>query len=92
MTSGIGGPSPTPEGIPGLSASGDNKNVEQLLDTKVKNLGQLKAAMIKSLGEKDGMKLYNQFMNTFGIQMITQLQQASDEAAQAAKKMGGQPS
>ena len=86
-TSGIGGPTP-PEELPGISNnSNDKKDINALLHTQVRTLGELKSAMVKYLGKKDGEKLYNTFMQSFGMGMLSQMQQSADEAKKASQKM-----
>lgn len=95
-TGGISGGSPNPpEEIPGLSASealgsGDGSgkgDISGLLDAKISTLGELKSTLIKFLGEKDGMKFYNQFMTTFAVGMLQQIQQSAQQAKKAAQGM-----
>jgi hypothetical protein len=93
-SSGVGKPSSTPGepgGVPELgaleSAEGGGDDVRGLLDTKVRTLGELKAILIKHLGEKKGLKFYNEFMTSIAMMMQLQVQHAAERAKKAAQDM-----
>lgn len=73
--------SPSGQGGPGGSAVYDAMHAE------VRTLGELKKALIKNLGEHDGMKLYNSFMKSFALAMLAQMQQTAARAKKAAQQM-----
>jgi len=50
-------------------------------------LGQLKAELIKNLGKKDGLKVFNGFMHMVTTMMLQQMQSSAKQAQQAAKNM-----
>ncbi len=43
------------------------------MNEKVRTLGDLKAVMVKHLGEEKGKKLYNFFMQSMAMQMLAQV-------------------
>ena len=57
------------------------------MDTKVKTLADVKAALIQSAGEEKGTKLYNQFISSMETSLVIQSQASATRAQQAAKKM-----
>jgi hypothetical protein len=61
--------------------------MQQLLNARFKTLGELKNALTGILGKDQGMKVYNQLLQMIGMTMIAPLQKASQDAADAAKKM-----
>lgn len=67
-------------------SSGD-KGMEAALHTGVRTTGELKQLLIKSLGEKDGKKLYNSFMQSIGMMMLSQVQKSAEHAKKAAQEM-----
>jgi hypothetical protein len=88
-SSGIGGAAPTPEKVPetgGVHEMG-KKSTESVLQTKVATLGQLKALLIQNYGEKEGLKFYNQFMKSFAMVILQQVQQSAEQAKKAAQSM-----
>jgi len=86
---GIGGPSSSPEEIPGLGeVSGlSQSEVSGLLHTGISNLGQLKSVLISYLGEEQGKKFYNEFMKSFAMQILEQMQQSAQQAKKASEHM-----
>ena len=89
-TSGIGqGPVKPPEtgGVEGGPSGG---SIEKALHAKVRTLGQLKEILIENLGEEDGKKMYAQFVKSFSMLMLNQVQQAAKAAKQASKSMKGE--
>jgi hypothetical protein len=91
-TSGIGKegssiPTPGSSGVGGVSGEPSGASIENALHTPVANLGQLKKVLIDNLGEEEGKKLYNTFVKTFAMQMLSQLQHSADQAKQAAQQM-----
>lgn len=92
-TGGIGpeGPSIRPtetSGPGGVTGQPSGGSVENVLHAKVKTLGQLKQVLVQNLGEKEGTKLYNNFIQAFAMQMINQVQQSAAQAKKAAQQMG----
>ncbi|MCH9625710.1 MAG: hypothetical protein S4CHLAM123_08880 [Chlamydiales bacterium] len=85
----IGGSPKPPEEIPGVGKlpGVSSGSIKKALDTPVKNLGQLKAELIKNLGKKDGLKVFNGFMHMVTTMMLQQMQSAAKQAQQAAKNM-----
>lgn len=84
----ISGPSQGPEGIQGPGGvQGGGPDISGLMHAKIGTLGELKATLIQYLGEKDGTKFYNQFMNSICISMLSQLQHTSQQAKKAAHDM-----
>ncbi len=49
-------------------------------------LGELKAQLIAKLGEQEGTKMYNQFIQTIAIMFTNQNQQANQRVIRAMKK------
>jgi len=89
-SSGIGGTSSTPEGVPGLGgveASGGQIDISGLMHAKVGTLGELKAVLIQYMGEKEGTKFYNQFMTSFAMIMMQQIQESAQHAKEASQNM-----
>lgn len=90
MASGIGGPEgPKPEEIGGLAKTGEGPSggdVSAALHAKVKTLGELKAVLIRYLGEKQGTKMYNTFIQSFAMIMLSQIQQSAEAAKKAAQQ------
>ncbi len=70
--------------VPGEPSGG---NIENALHTPVSTLGQLKKVLIDTLGEKEGTKMYNSFIKSFAMQMISQIQQSAEQAKKAAQQM-----
>lgn len=91
--SGVGGAPEPDHKLPSFGAleagdtQGEGADISGLLHAKVGNLDELKAVLIKYLGEKDGMKFYNQFITTFEMTMLNQIQQSAKAAQQASKQM-----
>jgi len=87
--SGVGGSSHTPEKVPGLGATTGvgSENVGDLLHTKVATLGELKAVLVQSLGEHQGTKFYNMFIQSFAMIMLQQIQSSAAQAKKAAQDM-----
>jgi hypothetical protein len=79
-----GGPSATPDPSSGNDASA---SMQQILNIRVSTLGQLKDVLTQALGKDAGTKLYNKFLEMIATTMISPLQQASQDAQQAAKQM-----
>lgn len=73
------------------SGSPTGGDLQAALHTKVSNLGELKSMLTQTLGEKDGKKMYDQFMKSFLMIMLTQMQQSAKGADQASKQMGQGP-
>lgn len=74
-TQGVGGSGGTgpvqgPKNIVEAPAESD---VQGLMNEKVRTLGDLKAVMVKHLGEEKGKKLYNFFMQSMAMQMLAQV-------------------
>jgi hypothetical protein len=88
-SSGVGGTTPTPEEIPGLGeVEGMSKpEISDMLHTGISSLDQLKQVLISYMGEEKGMKFYNQFMLSFAMQTLTQMQHSTEQAKQAAQSM-----
>lgn len=66
--------------IEGLKGGQGGEDVGALLHAKVGTLGELKAALIKYLGKKEGEKFYNQFLTSFAMLMIQQMQTSAKQA------------
>lgn len=73
--------------VEGPSDGAAGADISGLMKIKVGTLGQLKAALIQYLGEKEGMKFYNQFLRTFAMTMLQQVQQSASQAKKAAQGM-----
>lgn len=73
--------------VEGQKGGPSGSDIEKALHTKVRTLGQLKAMLEKDLGKKDGDKLYNVFMKSFLMMMLTQIQQSAEGAKKAAQNM-----
>lgn len=90
-TSGIGeGSSIQPPGSSGVGETPGGPSggsVENALHTPVATLGQLKQVLIQNLGEKEGTKLYNTFIQSFAMQMLSQIQHSAQQAQRAAQQM-----
>ncbi len=91
-TSGIG-PESKPIGPAGTSGPKETSqgpssgSIENAMHTPVKNLGQLKQVLIDNLGEEQGKKMFNNFVKSFAMQMITQVQHSAQQAKKAAQQM-----
>jgi hypothetical protein len=89
-STGVSAP-PPPDQTPGMSGDEPSGDVSDLLQAKVRTLGDLKQTLIAHLGEEQGTKFYNSFMSSFGLMLFQQLQSANQRAEEAAKKMREQP-
>ena len=88
-TGGVGGESSPIEsskasGVPGEPSGGD---LQAALHTPVRTLGELKEMLIKHLGKEKGTKLYNTFMKSFAMQVMSQVQHSAQQAQKAAQQM-----
>ena len=85
-SSGIGGPTEStgPDKIPSGPSEGA---LENALHTPVKTLGDLKRVLISSMGEKEGTKFYNNFLKSFAMLMLNQVQHAASAAKKASRQM-----
>jgi len=87
-SSGVGGTSPKPGEISGMGEKGPgDSDLSGLMHTKVSTLGELKSLLISHLGEKKGTKFYNEFLTSFGMLMLQQIQESAEQARQAAQNM-----
>ena len=88
-SSGVGGTTPPPEEIPGMGEVTDLTpgEVGGLMHTGVSNLGQLKSILIQYMGQAQGTKYYNEFMTSFGMIMLEQMQQSAQQAQKATQDM-----
>lgn len=66
------GPVQGPKNVVEAAAGGDT-DVQGLMSEHIRTLGDLKAAMVKHLGEEKGKKLYNTFMQSMAMQMLAQI-------------------
>lgn len=88
-----GGISPTPDksqpiSTPGSSLEGIGGNVD-ISNINVKTLGDLKNVLVGRLGKEKGEKLYNQFIQSIALGMLSNMRVSEKAAQKAAKKMGG---
>lgn len=74
-----------------LSGDVSGGSIQKALHTPVKTLGQLKKVLIDNLGEKEGTKLYNNFIKSFALMMLSQIREAAQGAAKAAQQMRSGP-
>lgn len=85
--------SPIRPEIPGMGKIPEEKggpsggSIEKALHTKVKTLGQLKQVLIDNLGKKEGEKVYNYFMGSIAMEMLSQIQHAAQQAKKASQQM-----
>lgn len=95
MASGVSGSEgPKPEELGGPSKASEGPSggdVAAAMQAKVKTLGELKAVLIQHLGEKEGTKLYNTFLQSFVMTMLAQLRQSAQGADKAAQQMRNTP-
>lgn len=69
------------------SGTGD---ISSIMQSKVSTVGELKSLLIKHLGLEQGTKFYNQFLTSFGLLMLQQVQQSAQQAKKAAQGMRNQ--
>jgi hypothetical protein len=88
QSGGVGDTSSVPN-LPGLGATEgvEAGSVEAALHTPVKTLGELKKVLVSNFGEKTGMKVYNQFMMSFAMLMMQQMQDSAEHAKKASQDM-----
>jgi len=84
-TSGIGGSGAS--SLQPTSTSLTPASWEVSIHTPVRTLADLKNVLIEHMGEKKGMQLYNFFLSSIVTASVTQMQQSSQAADQAAKGM-----
>lgn len=88
-TGGIGGSKPLePFGTGEVGEKGgpSKGDIEKALHAKVSTLGELKGVLEKYLGKKDGEKLYNNFIKSFAMMMLTEIQESAEKAKRAAQQ------
>lgn len=87
-SSGVGDASFKPP-VGGASGAGgpSGQDIEKALHTKVRTMGELKQMLESTLGKKDGEKMYNMFMKSFGMMMLSQIQHAAEQAKKATQQM-----
>ncbi len=76
-----------PEKLGDVTGQPSGGSIENALHTPVKNLNQLKQVLIENLGKKEGTKMYNGFVKSFAMQMLSQMQQSAAQAKKAAQQM-----
>lgn len=84
---GVGGPSPK---IPGVGAAPEGvsgEDVAAAMHAPIHTLGELKNVLISHFGEKEGMKVYNGFMMSFAMIMLSQVRQTAQQAQKASQSM-----
>lgn len=91
-TGGIGGSSSSGEApeikeLKSMEQGPKGQSIENALHTKVSTLGELKAMLVKNLGEKNGTKMYNEFIQSFAMLMLEQIQQSAEQAKKASQQM-----
>lgn len=82
-----GGISPIKPTDGSQEATSGGGSLEAALHTPVQTLGQLKQVLIANLGEENGTKAYNAFIQSFAMQMMQQVQQSAAQAQKAAQQM-----
>lgn len=93
MSEGIRGPTEKQPASHVSDTASKSSGLAAAMETPVKTLSQLKEVLIKDLGKKEGMKLYNHFMTSLVESMLSQIRQTQQSADQATKAMGqDQPS
>jgi hypothetical protein len=78
---------PPSQQVGGVGEGGESGDIGAALHTKVSTLGELKAMLIACLGEEQGKKFYNQFLSSFALLMIQQVQGAAQHAKQSSQNM-----
>lgn len=73
-----------PGGLPEQLSGQEGANVMQ---TPIHTLGELKKVLVEHFGEKDGKKAYNNFLFSFGMLMLSQVQHSADQAKKASQRM-----
>lgn len=63
------------------------EDVSSLMHTKIGTLGQLKAVLVQYMGESKGTKFYDQFLTSFAMIMLQQIQESAEQAKQASQDM-----
>lgn len=55
-------------------------------ELKIRTLSDLKGALVDKLGEEEGNKMYNDWMKSMGMMMITDMQKSAQRAVDAQKQ------
>ncbi len=86
QSKGVEGPSPKPEMGEIKEALGGPEH-GGVTHTSIRTTGALKRLLVQHYGEEKGTKLYNRFMVTFAMMMLSQVQHAAQRAQKAAQDM-----